>query len=88
MATERRRFVSPSSSEFFLLVPCYAWVGLPVPVSSSDINTRPEMAQKERKKRLQAKKYFLLPHIQIVVKCFDLVSICPGDTTWTIYVRF
>jgi hypothetical protein len=35
-----------------------------------------EMAQKKRKK--VSKKYFL-PHIQIPVKCFDLVPLCPGD---------
>jgi hypothetical protein len=41
-ATERGRFVSPSSSESFLLATCpgCAWVGVPVPVSSSGTVSR------------------------------------------------
>ena len=38
------------------------------------------MAQKERKK---AFKNIFLAHIQILVKCFDLVSLYPGGIFWT-----
>jgi hypothetical protein len=36
-----------------------------------------------------AQKYFL-PHMQVLVKCFDLVlvSLCPGGVAWAIYVSF
>ena len=43
-------------------------------------NARTEMAQKERKK---AFKNIFLAHIQIPVKCFDLVSLYPGGIFWT-----
>ena len=43
-------------------------------------NARTEMAQKGRKK---AFKNIFLAHIQIPVKCFDLVSLYPGGIFWT-----
>jgi hypothetical protein len=46
--TERRGFVSPSSSEFFLLVLCCAWVGAPAPVSSSDKKKMPHPLPPEK----------------------------------------
>ena len=42
------------------------------------------MAQKERKKDLE--KYFLA-HIQILVKCFDLISLCPAHLIWIIDIN-
>jgi hypothetical protein len=44
------------------------------------------MAQKGRKKAPKT----ILAHMQILVKCFDLVSlpVCPGGVLWTTYVIF
>ena len=43
------------------------------------------MAQEERK---MAKTNIFLVHIQILVNCFDLVSLYPGGVLWTTYVSF
>jgi hypothetical protein len=42
-----------------------------------------------RKKEKRIKKLFFDPHmIQILAKCFDLVSLYPAGVLWIIYVIF
>jgi hypothetical protein len=37
---------------------------------------------------LGIKKIIFLAHVQILVKCFGLALLYPGDYTWAIYVSF